>query len=64
MKLLVLSCLLTFLVHLPVSAVPGDVSNESLAEAWGVVSPEEIAEIENSQNEKHHHHHHHHHEKE
>lgn len=58
MKSLVLSCMLTFLVHFSVSAVAGDVSNESLAEAWGLVTPEEIYEVEHSQDEHHHHHHH------
>ena len=57
MKSLVLSSMLIFLVHLTVSAVAGDVSNESLAEAWGVTNPIEIAEIENSQGHQPHHHH-------
>ena len=57
MKSLVLSSMLIFLVHLTVSAVAGDVLNESLAEAWGVTNPIEIAEIENYQGHRPHHHH-------
>jgi len=61
MKSSVLFYIFTFLVHLSVLGVSGDVSNESLAEAWGLTTQEEITEVEHSQDEHHHHHHHHHH---
>lgn len=59
MKSLVLSSLLIFVVHTSVSAVAGDVSNESLAEAWGLETALEIAEVENMTHQPHPHHHHH-----
>lgn len=57
MKKYVFFGIMTFTIHSSLPAVVGNTSNESIAEAWGLVTPEEIAEVENSQKDPHKHHH-------